>query len=87
MIAMVKSNLSEFWIAKEKEWGRSISVYEVSKATGIPWDTIDNLRRDKTSRFDSHVLARICKFFNVSEGALVPFLTVSYLDAGNGKAA
>lgn len=87
MVAMVKSSLSEFWANKEKEWGRNISIYEVSKATGIPWDTIDNLKGGRTGRFDSHVLARICKFFDVPEGDLVPFLTVSYCDAGDGKAA
>lgn len=81
MAAIVTSILSNFWAAKELEWGRTISVNEVSKVTGIPWETIKGLKNGDTGRFDSHVLAGVCKFFSVPEGSPVPFLTVSYTDS------
>ena len=78
--AMVISDLKDFWRLKELEAGRIITVQEVSKATGISWESVDRLKSGETTRFDSPVLGKICQFFGVPSGEPVPFLKVSYSD-------
>lgn len=75
---MVKSELFEVWAQKELETGRRITIGEVAQATGLDPKTIAGLRRGETSRFDAHVLAKLCEYFGISEGEPVPFLKVRY---------
>jgi transcriptional regulator with XRE-family HTH domain len=77
-VAMVKSELFEVWAEKERQTGRRITIEEVAKATGLDPKTIAGLRRGETTRFDAHVLAKLCEYFGVSEGEPVPFLRVYY---------
>ena len=69
----VRSTLFVFWQKKEIEFGRSITIAEVAKATGLHRDTIKRLMDDNTSRFDEPVIDRLCDFFGVSPGP-IPFL-------------
>ena len=69
----VRSTLFEFWQEKEKEWGRDITISEVSEATALSRDTITRLRDGKTSRFDGPVLSKLCEFFKAKPGP-IPFL-------------
>lgn len=87
MKAMTVSNLDEFWKKKELEKGEIISVHEVARATGLNWETIKKLRDNKTRRFDSHVIGRLCKYFGVPNGAAIPFLQVQYEEVAEEKAA
>lgn len=77
----VTSKLDEFWSDYESKNGRSISVLEVASKTGLAWETINNLREDKTRRFDGDVIAKLCQYFDVPGGEVVPFLCVDYHDA------
>lgn len=81
MGATLKSELKSFWKQEEDKRSRRISVYEVSRATGLAWETINNLREDKTRRFDGDVIAKLCRYFNIPGGEVVPFLCVDYNDA------
>lgn len=77
MTPMVKNELGALWRKKEVEWGRVVTVQEVSKATGLNWETVDNLKAGRTARYDAKVVAKICHFFGVREGEPVPFLVYS----------
>ncbi|MEE9365486.1 MAG: helix-turn-helix transcriptional regulator [Dehalococcoidales bacterium] len=77
-MAFVTSDLATFWANKEKELGRTISIYEVAKDQGIAWETVKNLKNGETSRFDSNIIGKVCAFFGVPDGAPVPFLKVHY---------
>ncbi len=70
----VKSTLFQFWQQKELEFGRIISIAEVSRATGLHRDTIKRLMDGETSRFDEPVIDKLCGFFGVPDGP-IPFLT------------
>ena len=74
MKPMVRNELGALWRKKELEWGRIVTVQEVAKATGLNWETVDNLKAGRTARFDAKVVAQLCKFFDVREGEPVPFL-------------
>ena len=39
---------------------RDITRYELSKRTGIKFQTIDNYYKNKVSRYDSDILLKIC---------------------------
>ena len=41
-----------------KKYG--VSRYELAKRTGIQYQIIDNYYKNKVTRYDSHVLDRIC---------------------------
>lgn len=41
-----------------------ITRYELSKRTGIQYLNIDNYYKNKISRYDSYILARICEALN-----------------------
>lgn len=74
MAPMIRNELADLWRRTELERGRIITVQEVAKATGLNWETVDNLKRGNTSRFDANVLAQVCKFLGVEDGQPVPFL-------------
>ncbi len=40
---------------------RNITRYELAKRTGIRYQIIDNYYKNKVTRYDSFVLARICE--------------------------
>ena len=82
MSAMIRTDLLPLWHRKERELGRDLTVREVAEATGQDWKTIANLKAGKTSRFDAPVLAAICQYFGVPDGAAVPFLIVRYNGRG-----
>lgn len=48
---------------------RQITRYELAKRTGIQYQIIDNYYKNKVTRYDSFVLARICEALecNISE--------------------
>lgn len=75
---MIISELSKFWSNKEAEWGREITVNEVAKETKLDWETVNNLKKGVTNRYDGHVIGRICDFFKVPEGNPAPFLILRY---------
>ena len=79
---MVQNDLAAFWTEKEKEWGRTISIYEVMQATGISWVTVKRMRQGKAWQANGRVIDALCRFFGVPAGP-VPFLVY----AGNGKPA
>ena len=79
----VKSTLFQFWQQKELEFGRIISIAEVSRATGLHRDTIKRLMDGETSRFDEPVIDRLCEFFGVPDGP-IPFLLYQHTTEESG---
>jgi len=77
-VDVVKSELIQVWANKELRENRRITLKEIAETTGLAPETIRKLRDGITTRFDSDVIAALCKFFDVPEGANVPFLTVHY---------
>ena len=69
------NNLSTYWQEKEREWGRKITVNEVAKGARLDWETVNNLKKGATTRYDAHVIGQVCEFFGVAEGSLIPFFT------------
>jgi hypothetical protein len=69
----VKSTLFQFWQQKELEFGRTISIAEVSRATGLHRDTTKRLMDGETSRFGEPVIDKLCDLFGVPDGP-IPFL-------------
>jgi hypothetical protein len=72
-VVAIKSTLFQFWQQKELELGRTISISEAAKATGLHRDTIKRLMDGSTSRFDEPVISGLCAFFAVPPGP-IPFL-------------
>jgi len=70
---MVKSQLFELWKQKELALGKTITIADIAKSTGLSRETIANLRDGETFRFDAPVLDKICKFFDVPPGP-IPFI-------------
>ena len=73
------SHLKRLSIERD-EW---LSIKKVADETGLSWETIKNLKEGKTTRFDSDVLAKICKLLEVPDGEPVPFLKVVYVGNEN----
>lgn len=69
----IKVTLFEFWKQKEIELGRTITVAEVTEATGVSRATIMRLRAGSTTRADWDVIGKLCRFFNIPPGP-VPFV-------------
>lgn len=70
---IARIDLFSFWRDKEKELGRTITVIEVSKATGISRNTINSYLQQEVERPDLSVVGKLCAFFNVPPGP-IPFL-------------
>jgi transcriptional regulator with XRE-family HTH domain len=77
---VVESRLLELWTAKERRENRRITIAEICKATNLSRNTISDLLRGRTTRFDASVLAKLCEYFGVGDGEPVPFLKVRYVD-------
>ena len=52
---MVKLTLDKFLIQKQ------ITRYQLSKLTGIKYQTIDNYYKNNVVRYDSFILSKICE--------------------------
>lgn len=71
----LENELEAVWKKYELDLGRIVSVKEVAESTGLHWETVDNMRAGKTTRFDSDVVAKISEFFGIAEeGKPAPFL-------------
>lgn len=69
----IRVNLFEFWKQQEIAQRRTISITEVSRATGISRDTLTRLKAGRTGHPDLEVISKLCKFFGVDTGP-IPFL-------------
>ena len=50
-----------------------ITLYELSKRTGIRFQVIDNYYKNRVVRYDSDVLDRICKALNCNISDLIVY--------------
>lgn len=50
---------------------RNITRYELSKRTGIKFQTIDNYYKNKVVRYDSDILLKICKALHCTIDELI----------------
>ena len=74
---VIQSKLFQFWQQKEMEFGRRITVIEVSRATKISRETIQRLLDNDSTRFDGATMAGLCEFFSVPAGP-IPFLVFEH---------
>lgn len=65
---MIDNNLSVLMGA------RRINARDLAKATGLDYGTILSMQSGKTGRFDAHVLAKLCEYFNVGIGDLLVYV-------------
>jgi len=75
---MIKVDLLPVWHEKEKRLGGKLSITDVAKGAGVNWKTVYNLLEGETGRFDSEPIAKLCQYFDVTEGEPIPFLRVTY---------
>jgi transcriptional regulator with XRE-family HTH domain len=69
----VFNNLNDFWTQQEIEWRRTITVTEVSDATGVSRDTLTRWRNGTITRYDEGIISKLCEFFDIPPGP-IPFL-------------
>lgn len=84
-MARIKIDLLPLWHQKEMETGNDLSIREVADATGLSWETVNKIKRNKTTRFDTKVLTRLCEYFEVPDGDLIPFLRIDYAENNKGE--
>ena len=52
-----------------------ITRYELSKRTGIKFQTIDNYYKNKVVRYDSHILAQICSCLDCDISDILEYIS------------
>lgn len=65
--------LKQYVLQKQAEWGREITIKEISEQTGVSRDTISRMLNASPTRIDEGTIKSLCKFFNVPAGP-VPFI-------------
>ncbi len=71
-MAMIK--LKQYVLDKQAEWGREISIKEMSENSGISRDTISRMLNGSPTRVDENTVFALCDFFSVQPGDPIPFL-------------
>jgi len=82
---MIVIDLFPMWHEKERKLGKRLTVTDVAEGAGVDWKTVANLRDGKTTRFDSEPIAKLCQYFDVPDGATIPFLIVRYDNGTDGQ--
>lgn len=67
-------HFQDFYLAKQAEWGRRITIKEIAEGAELSRDTITRLIKNRTNRIDEDTILKLCKFFNVPKGQPIPFL-------------
>lgn len=70
----VRCNLKTLIKEKEIRERTDITYEMIQEETGINPGTLSALANDKTRRYDSHVLARLCWYFNCGIGDLLEYV-------------
>lgn len=63
----------QFVLEKQVEWGREITIKEISENTGLSRTTVSKILNSQTNRIDEGTIIALCKFFKVPPGP-VPFI-------------
>ncbi len=71
---MAMIQLKQYVLKKQAEWGREITIKEMSEKSGISRDTISRMLSGKPKRIDENTVFALCGFFNVPPGSPIPFL-------------
>ncbi len=53
---------------------RRMNVRELAKATGIDYGGLLSMYHGRTTRYDAHVLAGICRYFEIQVGDLLVYV-------------
>jgi|HubBroStandDraft_4_1064222.scaffolds.fasta_scaffold2321982_1 DNA-binding Xre family transcriptional regulator len=73
---MIRSNLPQIKIARERELGRKITYVEMKEHTGVSGNAIARLMRPGSSidRIDGRTLEGVCEFFECTVGDLLEYV-------------
>lgn len=71
---MINNRLGILLAEKRMNERRKISLVDMSKETGIPHKTLHAWAHNEITRFDAHVIAKICKYFKVKPGDLIEYV-------------
>jgi putative transcriptional regulator len=70
----IRCNLRRLIKEKEIAEGREITYEIIREATGITASALSALVNDKTRRYDAHILARLCWYFDCTIGDLLEYV-------------
>lgn len=69
------------WKLKELIDARGVSLYRVSKDSGVSYGVVHRLYHNpEAERVDGHTLARLCRYFGLEPGGLL-----EYVEEGNAS--
>ena len=71
---MTMIKLKQYLLEKQAEWGREISIKEISEQSGLSRDTISRMLNGHPTRVDQGTIFALCSFFKVDPGTTIPFL-------------
>ncbi len=63
----------QFVLEKQVQWGREITIKEISEGSGVSRDTVSRALSGTLTRIDESTVLAFCKFFKVPPGP-VPFI-------------
>ena len=78
---MLKSTLFTYWKERELELGKKITIISVAKEIGVAERSISKLMKNELRRFDDVTISKICRYFDVPDGAPIPFLVFTREDS------
>ena len=70
---MIKVQLWKIWKRQELILGHRLTYAELADATGLSTTTLLGLDKERTTRFDAHVLDALCEFFHCQVGDLLRY--------------
>lgn len=72
---MIRSNLPQIKLRKERERGRKITYEMIKDGAGVSGSTIARLMSlDPVKRIDGTTLSGLCKYFNCQVGDLLEYV-------------
>lgn len=67
----IVNRFKELLAIKERRENRSISQRDVAEELGLAKTTVDSYARNDVTRFDSHVVMKLCNYLGCSVGDLL----------------
>lgn len=65
------NRFSELVAVKGRRDGRRISNRDVARATGLSTTTVNDYANNAVTRFDAHIMLKLCSFLDCTPGELI----------------